>query len=304
VTRSLLVPFFVAIFVSTAQAHVVSMSSGDLRINGATAIYELRIPFYEVADLKDGAKTALLEHIHFAGGKMLDSRCREEQQNLVCTARYLFEKDVDELRVQCRFPSITVPNHVHVFRATKADGKTDQAFFDFALTEANLTFRPPTAAELFLRASIEGVRRGLLGFTTVLFLFALAVVADDRKQFLTLAAILVAVEVLLVSIPTIRLSPKFLEAAAALSTAYLAVEKVLVPKAGQRWLVVAILGVFHGLLFRFFNPESQGGFAAGLLAANLVWLGPAALARFLPVKPAAILLALVGTLWFVYRLLF
>jgi hypothetical protein len=121
---------------------------------------------------------------------------------------------------------------------------------------------------------------------------------------LTLAAILVAVEVLLVSVPTIRLSPKFLEAAAALSTAYLAVEKLLVPQAGQRWLVVAILGVFHGLLFRFFNPESQSGFATGLLAANLLWLGPAALARFLPVKPVAILLALLGTLWFVYRLMF
>jgi hypothetical protein len=304
VTVRLIVPLFFVVALSTAHAHVVSMSSGDLRINGATATYELRIPLYEVADLKDAGRKTLLESIQFGGGRMLESNCREEQQNLVCTARYLFEKDVDELRVQCRFPSITVPNHVHVFRATKADGKTDQAFFDLTLTEANLTFRPPTAAELFLRASIEGVRRGLLGFTTVLFLFALAVVANDRKQFLTLAAILVAVEVLLVSVPTIRLSPKFLEAAAALSTAYLAVEKLLVPQAGQRWLVVAILGVFHGLLFRFFNPESQIGFATGLLAANLLWLGPAALARFLPVKPVAILLALLGTLWFVYRLMF
>lgn len=286
-----------------AQAHVVSMSSGDFRINGATATYRLSIPVYEVADLKDPGK-ALLDNIRFEGGQLLEHSCREEQQNLICTAKYLFNGDVDELKVTCRFAALTVPNHVHLFRATKADGKTDQAFFDLSFTETTLTFRPPTQVEIFLKATTDGIRRGLLGFTSVLFLFAIAVVAQDRKQFLILSGILIAVELLLTAIPTVSLSPKFLESAAALSTAYLAVEKLLVPNAGQRWLVVAILGVFHGLLFRFFNPESSAGFTAGLFVANLVWLAPAALARFVPAKPLAILLALVGTFWFGYRLLF
>ncbi len=286
-----------------AQAHVVSMSSGELKINGATAVYELRMPRYEIADLKTPEQT-LFDNIRFDGGHLLEHQCREDQQSLTCTGKYLFNTDVDELKVSCRFAAVTVANHVHVFRATKADGKSDQAFFDVTFTETTLTFRPPTQAELFLKAATEGVRRGLIGFTTILFLFAIAVVAQDRKQFLTLCGILIAVELVLATVPTVNLSTKFLESAAALSTAYLAVEKLLVPNAGQRWLVVAILGIFHGLLFRFFNAEASPGFAAGLFVSNLVWMIPASLARFAPAKPLAVALAAIGAFWFCYRLLY
>ena len=36
-----------------AWAHVMSMSSGDLTVTGARARYELRMPLYEVAHIKD-----------------------------------------------------------------------------------------------------------------------------------------------------------------------------------------------------------------------------------------------------------
>jgi hypothetical protein len=283
--------------------HVVSMSNGELKISGATATYDLRMPSYEVSGIKDAEKV-LFDNIHFGNGQLLEHSCFTEQDTLHCTGKYLFNTEVDELRIKCTFAAVTVPNHVHIFRATKATGAVDQSFFDIAYTEANLTFRPPTAGELFLKAGVEGTKRGFTGLTTVLFLFALAVVAKDRKQFLTLCGILIAVELTMATVPSVNLSPKFLEAAAALSTAYLAIEKLLVPEAGQRWLVVAILGLFHGLFFRFFNPDLNPGFSAGLLLANLVWMGPAALSRFLPAKPMAIVLALIGTFWFVYRIVY
>ena len=49
-----------------AAAHVMSMSSGDLAIDGARAHYELRMPLYEVADVTSPERT-LLEHVRFAG---------------------------------------------------------------------------------------------------------------------------------------------------------------------------------------------------------------------------------------------
>ncbi len=292
------------------MAHVVSTSNGELRINGAVATYELRMPLYEVSQLSKPGDT-LFDNIQFAGGRLIEKQCSTSAEWLQCTGKYLFASDVKELGVTCRFASVTVPNHVHMFRAVKVGGESEQRFFDSTLVETNLTFRPPSTGEFFLRALVEGFRRGLSGITTALFLFAIAVVAQDRKQFLLLAGILAAVELVTASFAPTQLSPKFLEAAAALSTAYIAIEKILVPKAGQRWLVVAILGVFHGLFFRFFAVELSGapsiaGFATGLLFANFAWMLPASLLTLLPAKGQRIvtwILVFAGTFWFGYRIL-
>lgn len=286
------------------------MSSGELRIDGAVATYELRMPLYEVTHLPAPGDT-LFDSIRFAGGRLVEKQCSTSAEWLQCTGKYLFGSDVKELGVTCRFASVTVPNHVHLFRAVKATGESEQRFFDSTLVETNLTFRPPSTGEYFLRAMVEGFRRAIAGLTTALFLFAIALVAQDRKQFLLLAGILAAVELATASFAPTQLSPKFLEAAAALSTAYVAIEKILVPAAGQRWLVVAILGIFHGLFFRFFAVELSGvssiaGFAAGLLCANLAWMLPASLLRLLPSTGQRVvtwMLVLAGTFWFGYRIL-
>jgi hypothetical protein len=286
------------------------MSNGELRIQGALATYELRMPLYEVQHLaQPGDK--LFESIQFAGGRLIEKQCSTGAEWLQCTGKYLFQNEVGELNVACQFPSVTVPNHVHMFRAVKATGESEQRFFDSSLTESNLTFRPPSTGEFFLRAFVEGFRRAIAGLTTALFLFAIAMVAQSRRQLLLLAGILALVELGTASFAPVQLSPKFLEAAAALSTAYIAMEKILVPAAGQRWLVVAVLGVFHGLFFRFFAVELSGapsiaGFAAGLLCANGVWLLPASLLRLLNEKAQQAmrwLLILAGTFWFLYRIL-
>ena len=54
-------------------------------------------------------------------------------------------------------------------------------------------------------------------------------------------------------------APRFVEAAAALTIAYLAAEILLLPEAGKRWLVVGALGVFHGFYFDLFIRGSEYG---------------------------------------------
>src|SRR3989442_10221450 len=47
-------------------------------------------------------------------------------------------------------------------------------------------------------------------------------------------------------------APRFVEAATALTIAYMAVEILALPQAGKRWLIARALGVFHGLYFSLF----------------------------------------------------
>jgi hypothetical protein len=126
-----------------ASAHVMSMSSGDLAIESARAHYELRMPLYEVAHVPNPERT-LLQHIRFAGARMARSECRADaaRDTYICTADYEFASPVDRLDVECTFTSITVPNHVHLLRASLGE-KHDQAIFDLGFTSTTLRFRPP-----------------------------------------------------------------------------------------------------------------------------------------------------------------
>ena len=54
----------VLVAAGTAGAHVVSMSSGDISIDGTHARYELRMPIYEMAHVTDPER-AIFEHIKF-----------------------------------------------------------------------------------------------------------------------------------------------------------------------------------------------------------------------------------------------
>jgi hypothetical protein len=297
-------------------AHVVSMSTGDLKIDGARAHYELRMPLYEVAHVQAPEKT-LLQHIRFfsAGreARMLASQCDADKahDSYLCTADYEFAAPVEKLDVECTFPSITVPNHVHLLRA-QMGAKEDQGVFDLTFTRTTLRFRPPTAMEIVAVQSGAGAVRALGGLAQVLFLVALAMAARGRKEMLAMAAMFLAGQVLCVSIvphtnwvPT----PRFVEAAAALTVAYLAVEALLLPQAGSRWLVAGVLGIFHGLYFCLFLQNTGYGpglVLAGAAAAEIVVLGVLSLlllraGRLVHRVGEAALLA-GGLFWFVLRL--
>lgn len=308
---------FVAAF--PAAAHMVSMSTGDLRVEGSHAHYELRIPMYEVAHVHEPEHT-LLDHVRFrdaeAFAKTENSSCHQDQDTYVCAQDLEFHSPVEAVYVECTLATVTVPNHIHLLRAYRGD-KSDEAVFDLSYTSAELRFRPPSAFEIAVRELSAGFMRAAGGLAPLLFLASLALAARSRRELIALTAAFLAAEALACAVAphvSIPLSPRFIEAAAALTIAYLAFEIILLPKSGLRWLVVAVLGLFHGAYFSVFLTESgfhAGTFLIGVAIAELLLIALFAFVigrlarwtwtrRVVPVA-ASVLLA-VGVVWFFIRL--
>ena len=300
-------------------AHMVSMSTGELKVSGNHAHYELFMPMYEVAHVRDPGKT-LLQHIRFksdgAWGKASNESCHEDQGTYVCAADYDFPAPVEEVEAECTFASVTVPNHVHLLHAYLG-GKVDQAVFDLSFTDAQIRFRPPTAFEIAFQELAAGFMRAAGGMAPLLFLMALVLAARSWRELAALTgAFLIAETVACLLAPriTFPLSPRFIEAAAALTIAYLAFEIVLLPQSSLRWLVVGILGLFHGTYFSIFLAQSgykAATFLTGVAMAELLLIGVLALivtrlARFTwmrrMVPVMASMLLTVGVVWFFLRL--
>jgi hypothetical protein len=234
----------------------------------------------------------------------------------VCNAEYEFGAPPDRVDVECTLAAITVPNHVHMLRAELGD-KHDQALFDTAFPRATLRFRPPTAAETAAAEIGGGVVQAVGGPVQILFLAALALAARSRRELAALVSMFLAGQVLAVFVtPHLgwQPAPRFVEAAAALTVAYLAIEILLLPKAGSRWAVAGVLGVFHGLYFYLFLQTAgyrPGLVLAGAACAEIAVVALLALlftrverwARSLrPVQVSAAALLVFGMVWFVLRL--
>jgi len=300
-------------------AHMVSMSTGDLKVEGDRGHFELRIPMYEMAHVREPEHT-LLDHIRFRGGgdwvKASNAGCHQEQDNYVCTEELQFPSAVESLDVECTLASVTVPNHVHLLRAYRGD-KSDEAVFDLSYTSAELRFRPPSFFETTVREMSAGFMRAAGGLAPLLFLASLALAARTKRELIALLASFLAAEILACAIAphiSVPLSPRFIEAAAALTIAYLAFEIILLPQSGLRWLVVAVLGLFHGAYFSVFLSESgfhATTFLLGVAAAEVLLIVLFAFVigrlvhwnwtrRVVPV--AASLLLVTGVVWFFVRL--
>jgi len=311
--------WWLLVFAFPLMAHMVSMSTGDLKVDGNRAHYELRMPMYEVAHVREPSHT-LLDHIRFESGgawaKPSGQACRQEQETYVCVADYQFPAPVETLQVECTLASVTVPNHVHLLRAYRGD-KTDQAVFDLSYTQAEIRFRPPTAFETAVREISAGFMRAAGGLAPLLFLAGLVLAARSRRELAALTVSFLAAEALACTISpriTSSLSPRFIEATAALTIAYLAFEIILLPQSSLRWLVVAVLGLFHGAYFAAFLAESGYHFATFffgvaicellLIALFALILGRLVRVAFLrhAVPVAASLLLAVGLAWFFLRL--
>jgi len=311
----------VVLVVLPAYAHVMSMSSGDLTVKGARAHYELRMPLYELAHIKDPGRS-IFDNIHFASGfrdaRLLDKSCAPDPggASYVCLADYEFAAPPDHVDVMCTYPAITVPNHVHLLRA-EMDGKQDQAVLDLSFSRATLRFRPPTPLETAVTQAGAGFVRAWGGLAQLLFLAALVLAGRSAKELVFITAMFLCGQIastLLVAHTAWQPPPRFVEAAAALTVAYLAIEILLLPQAGARWLIAVVLGAFHGLYFHLFIQETRyqasyvlaGAALAEILAISVfavVFSRFARLARILrPLQVSAGALLALGMVWFFLRL--
>jgi hypothetical protein len=288
----------------TAYAHVVSMSNGELQVNGRTATYELRIPMYEIAHVTH-PETALLDQVTFEGARRTSSQCQEQSGTYVCRADYEFDHPVpDKIDVECTLFQVTVPNHVHLLYAVQGPN-SDQAVFDQSFRQVEVRFHPPSRAELIAKAAAAGIARLFKSVSGLLFLAVLVLAARNPREMGILTVAFLAGEWLAWPLaPRIPLSfsPEFLEAVLALTAAYLAAEIVFLPDSRARWAVVPILGVAHGLPFAAF-PRSYLASAAiaQVLILSTLWLA----ARKMPTgwrRPAAGALLIAGLGWLVRQL--
>jgi hypothetical protein len=314
-------PWIIGLAPALATAHMMSMSTGDVTVTGDRAHYELRMPLYEIAHVKDPERS-LFEHIRFAGGgsdgRLISRACHESPADaaFVCTADYQFAAPVEKLDAECTFYSVTVPNHVHLLRAENA-GKRDQAFFDYSFTKATLRFVPPSAAEVAFTQAGAGAKSAVSGLVEILFLASLVLAARSRRELLALAGMFLAGQIagaVVVPLTSWQPAARFVEAATALTIAYLAVEILLLPQAGSRWLVAGVLGIFHGLYFDLLlrnTGYSAAWVLTGAAFTELVVLAALALvftrigrlaAALKPVQVSASLLLVFGMVWFCIRL--
>jgi hypothetical protein len=299
----------------------MSMSTGEVVVKGNLGHYELKMPLYEMAHVPNAAST-LFDHIHFSTGgqpaRLVHQSCHEDmtQGTYFCSADYEFPAPVDRLGVECTFHRVTVPNHVHLLHAMK-EGKSDQAIFDFSYTKGEIRFDPPTELETVITQTGAGAVRAAGGWVQLLFLAALVLAARSSGELMALAGMFLGGQTAsAVVLPLTRWepAPRFVEAAMALTIAYLAVEILALPTAGKRWLIAGVLGGFHGLYFALFLRSSEyhpGLVLAGAAVADVIlitvlaWIFRRA-GQWLPavglVRVSSSLLLCLGMFWFFLRL--
>lgn len=314
-------PIWLLFLACPLAAHVMSISSGDLTVTGSRAHYELRMPLYELAHIRDPARS-IFENIHFSSGiheaRLISSNCSSDDASAtyLCQADYEFAAPPDVIDVRCTYPSITVPNHVHLLRAYMG-GKNDQAVFDLTFSRAALRFRPPTPLEIAVTQFGGGFIRAWGGAVQILFLAALVLAGRTRVELVALTAMFLAGQAgsaLLLPHTGWQPAARFVEAAAALTVAYLAVEILLLPDAGFRWAIATVLGAFHGLYFHLFLLSTgfrpglvlAGAATAEILATAALWFAFSRIRRIAgalrPLQVSACALLGFGMIWFFLRL--
>ncbi len=289
---------------ASAQAHVVSISTGELHMDGPTAVFELRIPMYEAAPVPH-PETTLLAQFRFGDGHLTRSNCHEEEGTYVCRGEYEFPGlHPDSLHVECTLFRVTVPNHIHILTANEGTN-TDQEVFDQRFYSGEVRFHPPSPAEKLARDAVDGAGRVLQNAMGLLFLVGLALAARGAGEAMVFGALFFAAEGVarpLGPLLPLSLSAQSLEAVLGLTVAYLAVEILFLPEGRGRWVVVVILGLCHGF--------SLAGLPAAYLIGAvplqaLVLIVPAAAALRMPAgwrRPAAALLLAAGLGGFAVRM--
>jgi hypothetical protein len=275
------------------------------------------MPLYEIAHMQSPERV-LLEHIRFPGAHLTRSECHADTAHdaYLCSADYQFPAAVDQVDVECTFPAITVPNHVHLLRATLG-AKRDEAIFDAGFTRTTLRFRPPTRFETAVTQAGAGFVRALEGVVQILFLAAIVIAARSRRELLAITGMFLlgqAVSTLVMPHLAWQPAPRFVEAATALAVAYLAVEILLLPQAGSRWLIAGVLGLFHGMYFHLFLQTTEYSAALVLAGAAIAELAVVAILALVlsrvgrmaqalrPVQVLASALLVFGMVWFFLRL--
>ncbi len=280
--------WFLWLLAGPMAAHMVSLSSGQMEITGATAQLVLRVPTYEVPD----GEKMLGDAYQIAGATLTGRTCTTTNEELTCT--YQFTNVPANPRVICRLADVLVANHVHVLTAQR-DGAIARQVFSGPEREAELRFGEGNDP---LRDAMDGLRQAFSGWARILLLFTIGFAARRRGEALAFALAVAAGQgaSLYFGLPA---SPRFVEAAAAIGVGYLAFEVWLLPDAGHRWAAVAGVGLLLGLGI---PAGGSAAFHGSLVASSAIAAGAVGLltlARATYSRQAALILLVTSAIWFV-----
>ncbi len=220
----------------------------------------MRLPIYEVDKLEPAA---IASAFRFTGAKLLTDDCSPLGEELVCRMSFAFEAALGEaVEATVTLSRITVPNHVHIMKLTRA-GVTRQGVFDRSFESEKIDFHQDAPIEAWWRGARQGFAQ--IAYQPLLLLLLL-VVGYTAKPPAYLAAGTVAFFVVL---PDRFYAPSgFFQIATALSIAYLVFERWLFPDAGAKWIASAAIGAVEGAAIAVMARATGGG-AVPLGAGNL-----------------------------------
>ncbi len=242
---------------SLAQAHSISVSTSEGKLDATILSLNVRLPRYEVEHLPQAGLAAAFR---FAGAELKSSQCKPVENELFCELSYNSPQTASEkLEAHVTLARITVPNHVHIMKLTRG-AVTRQAVFDRTFEQEQIDFHQLARAEVWWRAA-------RMGFTQLLYqpiLIALLLIL-----FLPFPYIAGATAAFLIVLPDkFYATPGFFELATAISLSYIALEHLFFPKAGGKWIVAAAIGAIEGAALAILaRPTGPGAVAFG--AGNL-----------------------------------
>jgi predicted PurR-regulated permease PerM len=243
---------------SLAQAHSISVSTSEAKLEGKNLSLNIRLPRYEVEHLPEAGLAAAFR---FTGTRLEASQCKPVENELLCELNYTFpELPSEKLEAQVTLARITVPNHVHIMKLSRGPVNR-QAVFDRTFEQEQIDFHELARTEVWWRAA-------RMGFTQLLYqpiLVALLLIL-----FLPLPYIAGATAAFLIVLPDkFYATPGFFELATAISLSYIAIEHLFFPKAEGKWIVAAVIGAIEGTALAILaRPTGQGAVAFG--AGNLI----------------------------------
>ncbi|MBI2948361.1 MAG: HupE/UreJ family protein [Verrucomicrobia bacterium] len=177
-------------------------------------------------------------------------------------------------------------------------------------------------SDLLLRFLKLGVKHIFLGYDHILFLLALVVVSRfwDLVKIITAFTVAHTITLILAALELVRLPPRLIETAIAVTIMYVALENLWAKEARHRWVLTFAFGLVHG--FGFANVLRELGLPAKgvircLLSFNVgvelgqigivllvlpvaLWLGKQSFSQNARVT-ASLLIFLFGLGWFVER---
>jgi len=290
------------------------------------------------AELKQKALQALEVEFDGVSVKAAESRCRfDEIQN---ASVYLIfpAKPFSKLVVRSRWLALLPPGHRQFMSIERADGvvlaeELLSANSDSVTIQRDAVKAEPAAAvsrSAFADFLVMGVKHIWTGYDHLLFLFGLLIVTRNfasSVKIITCFTIAHSITLAVATLSLVHLSSRFVEPLIAASIVYVGIENLLRgddPKG--RWLLTFAFGLIHGFGFASVLRELGVGangssIAVPLVSFNLgveigqivipglvlpvIWKlrsNPSFVRRAVPV--GSLLVALLGSYWFIQRVWF